>query len=51
LFYGGIPIGKQFDFKELVRFKEPFIANSIQADTLSQLLIEKEFITEKEYFI
>ena len=26
------------------------MANSIQVDALSQLLIEKEFITEQEYF-
>ena len=36
--------------KELVSFKEMLIANSIQVDALSQLLIEKGKITEQEFF-
>ena len=36
--------------KELVSFKEMLIANSIQVDTLAQLLIEKGIISEQEFF-
>ena len=36
--------------KELVNFKEMLIANSIQVDALSQLLIEKGIISEEEFF-
>ena len=35
---------------ELVSFKELLIANSIQIDALCQLLIEKELITQEEFF-
>jgi len=38
------------DDKEMVSFKEMLVANSIQVDALSQLLIEKEIITEQEFF-
>ena len=41
---------KQLDPKELVSFGELLMANSIQVDALSQLLIEKGFITEQEFF-
>jgi len=41
---------KQLDQKEIVSFKEMLLANSIQMDALAQLLIEKEIITEQEYF-
>ena len=41
----------KLDEKELVTFKELLIANSIQADALSQLLIEKGIITEQEFFV
>jgi hypothetical protein len=34
--------------KEMVSFKEMLIANSIQVDALSQLLIEKGLISEQE---
>ena len=34
----------------LVSFKEMMMANSIQVDTICQLLIEKGFITEQEFF-
>ena len=40
----------KLDEKELVSFKEMLIANSIQVDALSQLLIEKGVITEQEFF-
>ncbi len=36
--------------KELVTFKEMLMANSIQADALAQLLIEKGIITEEEFY-
>jgi hypothetical protein len=35
---------------ELVTFKELLMANSIQVDTAVQLLIEKGFFTENEFF-
>ena len=44
-------MAEKFDEKELVTFKELLIANSIQADALSQLLIEKGIITEQEFFV
>lgn len=43
-------MAEKLDEKELVSFKELLIANSIQADALSQLLIEKGLITEQEFF-
>ena len=36
--------------KEMVSFKEMLIANSIQADALAQLLIEKGIISGQEFF-
>jgi hypothetical protein len=36
--------------KDLVTFKELLIANSIQVDTLTQLLIEKGLISQEEFF-
>ena len=43
-------MAEKLDDKELVRFKEMLMANSIQVDALSQLLIEKGKITEQEFF-
>ena len=43
-------MGEILDDRELVRFKEMLMANSIQVDALSQLLIEKGIITEQEFF-
>ncbi len=43
-------MAEKLDERELVRFKEMLMANSIQVDALSQLLIEKEIITEQEFF-
>jgi len=43
-------MAKQLDPNELVSFKELLMANSIQVDTLCQLLIEKGIITQEEYF-
>jgi len=37
--------------KETVRFKELLMANTIQMDTLAQLLIEKGIIDEVEFFL
>jgi len=44
-------MAEKLDDKELVTFKEMLIANSIEADALSQLLIEKGVITEQEFFV
>jgi len=38
------------DPKDLVTFKELLMANTIQVDTAVQLLIEKGFFTEQEFF-
>ena len=35
---------------ELVSFKELLMANTIQVDAAVQLLIEKGFITEQEFY-
>jgi len=43
-------MAEQLDQDELVSFKELIIANSIEVDTLTQLLIEKGIITNDEYF-
>jgi hypothetical protein len=43
-------MAEQLDQKELVDYRELLIANSIQVDALSQLLIKKGFITEQEFF-
>ena len=43
-------MAEKLDEKELVSFKEMLIANSIQVDALSQLLIEKGIISEQEFF-
>ena len=46
----GNQMARKLDDKELVTFKEMLIANSIEVDALSQLLIEKGIITEEEFF-
>jgi hypothetical protein len=43
-------MAEKLDPKEFVSFKEMLMANSIQADALSQLLIEKGIISEEEFF-
>jgi hypothetical protein len=43
-------MAKQLDPNELVTFKELLMANSIQVDTAVQLLIERGFFTEQEFF-
>jgi hypothetical protein len=43
-------MAKKHDPADLESFKELLIANSIMADALVQLLIEKELITQEEFF-
>jgi hypothetical protein len=43
-------MAQKLDDRELVTFKELLMANSIQVDAAAQLLIEKGFFTEAEYF-
>ena len=43
-------MAQQINPKELVSFKELLIANSIQVDAICQLLVDKGFFTEAEYF-
>ena len=43
-------MAEKLDEKELVSFEELLMANVIQVDALSQLLIEKGIITELEFF-
>ena len=44
------PMVEELDDKELVRFKEMIMANSVQLDSLAQLLIEKRIFTEDEFY-
>ena len=46
----GEAMGKAANQSDLVGFKELLIANSIQIDTLTQLLIEAGVITEERFF-
>ena len=43
-------MAEKTDTKEPVSFDELLMANVIQLDALSQLLIEKGLITEQEFF-
>ena len=43
-------MAEKLDEKELVSFKEMLMANSIQVDAVTQLLIEKGIITQEEFF-
>jgi len=43
-------MAKKLDPSEIVSFKELLLANSIQIDTAVQLLIEKGYFTEQEFF-
>ena len=47
---GEIKMAQKLDDSELVSFKELLMANSIQVDTAVQLLIEKGFFTQDEFF-
>lgn len=44
-------MAQKLEDKEVVSFKELLVANSIQVDTLAQLLIQKGLITEEEFYI
>jgi hypothetical protein len=41
---------KKLAVKEMVTVREMLLANSIQVDALSQLLIDKGLITQEEFF-
>jgi len=43
-------MAQKLDDSEIVEFKELLIANSIQTDTLVQLLIEEGIISEQKFF-
>jgi len=43
-------MAEKLDSNELVSFRELLMANSIQVDTVTQLLIEKGFFTKEEFF-
>ena len=43
-------MAEKLDEKEIVSLEELLMANVIQLDALSQLLIEKGLITEQEFF-
>ena len=43
-------MAQKLDSSELVSFKELLMANSIQVDAAIQLLIEKGFFTQDEFF-
>ena len=43
-------MAQALDPNELVTFKELLLANSIQVDTDIQLMIEKGYFTEDEFF-
>ena len=44
------PMAQKLDPADMVSFKEPLMANSIMADALAQLLIDKGLITQNEFF-
>ncbi len=43
-------MAQALNLDDLVTFKELLMANSIQVDTLAQLMIRKGFITKEEFF-
>jgi hypothetical protein len=43
-------MAKKLDPEELVSIKELLMANSIQIDALTKLLIDKGLITQQEFF-
>ena len=45
-----LQMAEKLDQNELVSFKELLISNSIQIDTVTQLLIEKGYFTKEEFF-
>ena len=42
-------MARELDPKELVDFRELLMANTIQVDTMCQLLIQKGYFTEEEF--
>jgi len=44
-------MARKLDHEDIVSFKELLTTNTIQVDTLSQLLIEKGLISQEEFFI
>ena len=44
-------MAQKLDNSELVSFKELLMANSIQVDAAIQLLIEKGFFTQDEFYM
>jgi hypothetical protein len=42
-------MARKLDSKELVDFNELLLANTIQIDTMYQLLIQKGYFTEAEF--
>ena len=43
-------MAEKLDKKELVSFKKLLMANMMEVDTVTQLLIEKGIITEAEFY-
>jgi hypothetical protein len=43
-------MAKKHDPKEMDRIQEVLLANSIMIETLTQLLMEKEIISNEEFF-
>ena len=43
-------MAQKLAYSELVSFKEMLFANSIQVDAAVQLMIEKGFFTEQEFY-
>jgi len=43
-------MAQKLDDNELVRFKELLMANSMQVDTLAQLLFEEGLISEQKFY-
>ena len=43
-------MAQKLDHKELTSFEELLVSNTIQIDTVTQLLVEKGFFTKEEFF-
>jgi AmiR/NasT family two-component response regulator len=43
-------MAEKLDEKELVSFRELLMSNTIQVDTVTQLLMEKRVFTEDEFY-
>ena len=44
-------MANELDSKELVDFREMVLVNTIQVDTMYQLLIQKGYFTEAEFLV